>query len=130
MTCRPSRGGINAGALTVSNSTFSGNSAGFGVGGGAICANELTAHDSVFDGNGGGAIFLGNGTHTITDSTITHNTGDGGGILNEGTLTVKDSTITGNTAFSGGGIYTCCGGTPPTLMDTLVTNNTPNDIAP
>jgi hypothetical protein len=54
------------------------------------------------------------------------------GIANSGTLTISDSTITQNQAccspFSGGGaIYSCCG-IAPTLRDTVVTNNTPNDI--
>ncbi len=55
----------------------------------------------------------------------------GGGIFNQGTLTVKDGTITENTAsFDGGGIYTCCGGSPPTLENTVVASNTPDDIVP
>jgi hypothetical protein len=88
-------GGIeNAGTLTVSNCTISGNKAG-----------QIGGHD----GSGGG---IGNlGTLTLSNSTVAGNDasgiggtgGDddpcGGGIDNEGTLTVNNSTISGNTVL-------------------------------
>ena len=52
------------------------------------------------------------------------------GIGSVGTLSVKNSTITHNFAFfDGGGIYDYYG-TPLTLINSLVTDNTRNDIAP
>jgi len=77
-------GGLaNSGILTVTNSTFFGNSANYS-GGGIYNAGQLT----------------------ITNSAITDNYTDGvgGGICNEGTVTVTDSLISGNEALSGGGI--------------------------
>ena len=76
-------GGIaNAGTLTVTNSTISGN--------------------SVSD-YGGGINNL--GTLTVTNSTISGNSaGAGGGIENGGTLTVTNSTFSGNSADGGGGV--------------------------
>jgi hypothetical protein len=86
-------GGIyNAGTLTITASTFSGNPAEY---------------------NGGG-IYNENGTLTITASTFSSNSakyGYGGGIDNIGTLTITASTFSGNSADNnnlyggGGGIY-------------------------
>jgi hypothetical protein len=70
--------------LTVSNCTLSGNSAGSGLGGGAI---------------------LSGGPLTVTNCTLSGNSaGFGGGIDNFDTLTISNSTLSGNSAFSGGGI--------------------------
>lgn len=84
-------GGIsNQGTLTVTNSTFSGNSGGpfeFSGAAGAI-ANwaTLTVINS-----------------TVSDNSAGANTGTVGGIFNQGTLTVIDSTVSGNrTAFNSG----------------------------
>src|SRR5208337_3783581 len=86
-------GGIyNAGALTVTNSTFTGNSASIGNGGG---------------NTGGGGIYNA-GALTVTNSTFTNNSaplGNGGGIDNFATLTVTGSTFTSNSAGWGGGIF-------------------------
>jgi predicted outer membrane repeat protein len=74
--------------LTVTNSTFSGNSAiGFGC-------------------NGGGIYALG-GTVTVTNSTFSGNStsGNGGGIYSDSTLTVTNSTFSGNSARTGSGIW-------------------------
>jgi hypothetical protein len=110
-------GGIynNQGTLTVTNSTFSGNSA-FAYlyeGGGGIYNNQgtLTVTYSTFSGNNsgrGGGIYNNEGTLTVTYSTFSGNNaeyGRGGGIYNdEGTLTVTYSTFSGNNAGRGGGI--------------------------
>ena len=81
---RTEGGGIfNAGTLTVTNSTFSGNSA---------------------DGSGG-AIFNGVGTLTITNSTFSGNSaGIGGALRNNGIASVTNSTFAGNSAIRGGAI--------------------------
>jgi hypothetical protein len=147
-------GGIeNAGTLTITNSTLSGNEAGFA--GGIDNSGTLTITDSTFLGNGaeeaGGirnrgtltianSTFSGNGakvagaidnesTLTITNSTFSGNgTNFGAGaILNEGTLTITNSTLSGNTVFervSGGGIEN--GGTA-TLNNTIIANSTGGD---
>jgi hypothetical protein len=85
-------GGIyNGGTLTITNSTFSGNS----------------AHSSSDQGLGGGIANDG-GTMTVTNSTFSGNSADnGGGIYNDGgTLTITNSTFSGNSAtYNGGGMY-------------------------
>ncbi len=81
-----SGGGIdNAGMLTLSADTISGNMA---TGSGGGIENEAT------------------GTLIISDSTISGNTagGNGGGIDNAGMLTLTNTTIARNSAASGGGI--------------------------
>ena len=81
-----SGGGIdNAGMLTLTADTISGNMA---TGSGGGIENEAT------------------GTLIISDSTISGNTagGSGGGIDNAGMLTLTNTTISGNSAASGGGI--------------------------
>jgi len=83
----PSCGGgiYSDGILTITNSTFSGNSA-----------------------QNGGAIFIARGTAQITRSTFVNNsaTNVGGGILSwTGTTKVSNSTFVGNSATQGGGLY-------------------------
>jgi hypothetical protein len=106
-------GGIyNAGTLTVSACTFSGNVV--GAGGGIYNDGMLTVTASTFSGNsassasgksGGGGIYN-KGTLTITASTFSGNSGGvGGGIINFGPLTITASTFSGNSAFNGGGIF-------------------------
>ena len=95
------------GTLTVTDSTFTGNSA---QQGGAIWNyGTLTVTNSTFTSNtatdNGGAIYN-NGTLNVTNSSFTNNTtGYGGAIVNLGTLTVTNCTFTGNTAkYYGGAI--------------------------
>jgi cysteine-rich repeat protein len=120
-------GGIHneGGTLTVTNSIFSGNSAG-GVGfGGGIdnVGGTLAVTNSTFSGNSaggrvsplggsGGGIHTEGGTLTVTNSIFSGNSvgGFGGGIHNQGgTLTVTDSTFSGNSGgvdlgpYGGGG---------------------------
>ncbi|HEX7395644.1 MAG TPA: CSLREA domain-containing protein, partial [Anaerolineaceae bacterium] len=114
-------GGIfnNAGTLTITNSTFSGNSTiyeggGFGGAGGGVYTygGPVTITNSTFSGNSassqGGGIYIEAGTLTVTQSTFTqNNAGDsGGGILNQnGTASITNSTFSGNSAVvTGGGI--------------------------
>jgi hypothetical protein len=100
-------------ALTVSGSTFTGNSA--GDGGGIYNGNgRLTITASTFSGNSafqGGGIANWSGALTVTGSTFSGNSangdGTGGGIENEyGTLAITVSTFSGNSAGNdGGGIF-------------------------
>lgn len=105
-----SYGGIaNYGALTVANSTFSGNSA---ILGGAIFNNgTLTVTNSTFSGNsasgGDGGAIENEGTLTVANSTFSGNSatgyGFGGAIANHATATVTNSIFSGNSATQWGG---------------------------
>ena len=115
----------NAGTATVTNSTFSGNTA--GVGGAIGSRGTLTVTNSTFSGNtadvGEGAIDN-EGTLTVTNSTFSSNTASttGGAIGTCGPLTVANSTFTGNTAGAGGAISAVCG--PVTVTNSTFTGNT------
>ena len=95
--------GVNAGSLTITNSTISGNTASAGPGAGQ-----------------GGGIFIGvftGSTATITRSVFANNSaqtpiGQGGGIyVASGVVAVNFSRIFGNTAASGSGVFAISGGT-------------------
>lgn len=119
-----SAGGIlNKGALTLTESSISGNSA--------------TPARSPLNFGGGGIFNLG-GTLTLTNSTVSGNSasvGFGingvGGILSLGSLTLTRSTVSGNSATSGvssstavGGLGVCCGfGSSVTLTSSTVSGN-------
>jgi len=85
-------GGIlngDAATLTITDSTLSGSTAGFG--GGAFNAGTLTIVNSTVSGNmaseGAGIYNAGATTSTITNSTFSGNTAGGGGVsVNLGTL--------------------------------------------
>ena len=118
----------NAGMLTVTNTTFSGNSAGK-CGGAIYNDGTLTVTNSTLSANSaghyGGAIHN-NGTLTVTNSTLSGNSADnfrGGGIYNSGTLTITNSTLWSNLAKQGGGgIYNS--GTMTVTNSTLWSNST------
>jgi len=147
-----SGGGIyNAGTLTVTNSTISGNgtedSLGYpSAGAGIANVGTLTVANSTIDGNmaadsaGGGIFNDAGGTLTVTNSTIANNiahpafggyAGDAAGILNFGTLNAVNTTIAYNSfSFPGGfpGGTSIAGGLatfgPTTLDNTIVALNT------
>ena len=106
-------GGIfNQATLTVTNSTFSGNSAAI-YGGGIYNVNgTVTIVNSTFSNNSagsfGGGIFINSGTVKVNNSTFSANSAGtlGGGISNvAGALTINNSIFVGNTASSSvGGI--------------------------
>jgi predicted outer membrane repeat protein len=102
-------------AVTVTNSTFSSNSA--LIGGGAIYANvggAVTVTNSTFSNQTssyGGAIYA-NGTLSVTNSTFSNQTSSyAGAIYASGTVTVTNSTFSGNSAGDHGTIYTDASGT-------------------
>ncbi|MGH8571293.1 MAG: choice-of-anchor Q domain-containing protein, partial [Gammaproteobacteria bacterium] len=102
---RPGGGVFNDDALTLINSTVSGNSAGT-YGGGVSNTGTLTLTNSTVSGNsaryGGGVLSA--GTLTLTNSTVSGNSafGDGGGVFTSGTLTLDQSLVSGNSASSQG----------------------------
>jgi hypothetical protein len=137
-------GGIyNAGTLTLSADTLSGNLAFQGGGiynaGGAVLtvsgctlsgnAALLSDHADVY-GSGGGIFNA--GSATVSNSTLSGNTtetyGTGGGIANLGGLTVTGCTLTGNSAYQGegGGIFNTgiVGGGFLTVSYCTITGNT------
>jgi len=131
-------GGLyNAGTLTVSSTTFTGNSATvasfYGLGGGIYNFGTLTVRNSILSGNAatnhGGGIYNA-GTLTVSSSTLSGNRAHvgGGGILNFGALIVSNSTLSGNSAVGdtgsvGGGIYNRSDTRPVTLINVTLTAN-------
>ncbi len=119
-------GGIdNAGTLTVTNCTLSGNSAPQGGGILSEPGGTLTVTNSTLSGNSadyfGGGILNYEGTLTLTNSTLSGNSaGEGGGIDNAGALWVANSTLSRNSAQFGGGIEN--GGTL-TVTDSTLSGN-------
>ena len=101
------------GTVTISDSTFNGNSAEWG--GAIFNAGELSIVSSTFSHNSasvGGAIDNWQGTVTISDSTFSHNSADfggafdkkGGAISNNGELSITNSSFRYNSAGFGGAI--------------------------
>jgi hypothetical protein len=124
----------SAGHLTLSSMTLSNGLANNGVtGGGAIASHgTLSVTNATFTGNSapaatgtsGGAINS-SGTLTVTTSTFTGNTAqEGGGVFNQKTATITNSTFSGNTAtiFGGGGLLNAAG--TATLTGDTFTGNT------
>ncbi len=121
--------------LTVTGSTFSGNSA--GNSGGAIESEfaTLIASGSTFAGNSataGAGIMQNDGALTVSNSTFSGNAASqfGGGlsVFDDGltpivSATVTDSTISGNSATYGGGLIV---NGALALVDTTVANNVAN----
>jgi predicted outer membrane repeat protein len=103
-------GGIaNSGTLTLTNSTVSGNSAGF-AGGGMASDGMLTLTNSTVSGNSAGFAGGGianSGTLTLTNSTVSGNSAleFGGGIAGDGPLTLTNCTLSGNSAGMGSAIF-------------------------
>ncbi|MGJ8685809.1 MAG: beta strand repeat-containing protein, partial [Nonlabens sp.] len=133
-----------SGLLTITNSTFTGNSA--VRAGGAIevqSSDLMTISGSTFTsnivgaspGNGGAIHITGTANSNISTSTFTTNTAanEGGALWNgSGVMTITDTTIDANTASGndtttagaagGGGIYNE-GGVVTTDATTMITNN-------
>ena len=123
-----------AGSLTVTSLTFSNGVANNGVqGGGAIYSHgTLSVTGSTFTGNSspastgtsGGAI-NNSGVLTVTTSSFSGNTAqEGGGVFNQKTATISSSTFTNNkaTIFGGGALLNAAG--TETLSGDTFTGNT------
>jgi hypothetical protein len=120
-------GGIsNAGTLTVSNCTLSGNSAGTGGGidndGTLTVSNCTLSGNSIYQASAGGGI-ANAGTLTVSNCTLSGNSAaaGGGGIGNSGTATVSNCTLSGNSGPQGGGGMENDG--TLTLNNTIVANS-------
>ena len=134
------------GSLTITNCTFSNNTASglstSGGGGGAIASYGATVAltNCTVSGNTssfqGGGVFARNGAVTIRNTTISNNTGlRGGGFLSQGavTFTLENSTVSGNSATEttvsgrGGGLgffgFAVAGGSV-TIRHSTITDNT------
>lgn len=132
-----SGGGVHTSTgVTVTDSTVSGNTA---RGGGGISndTGAIEIENSIVEGNtattDGGGISTTFGAIRITDSAIENNTAgvNGGGISStaKSSITVTDSTISGNTAAaSGGGIYASNTSSTTTIINSVIADNTANDL--
>ena len=125
-------GATGRGQLTATGSTISGNRTP-GNGGGLFLADgaALTLTNSTVSGNsastGGGIYQVGSVTLQILRSTIANNTAtvSGGGLLLSGgaDLTLTNSTVSGNSAQTGGGIYQAGSATLHILSSTIANNS-------
>ena len=126
-------------ALTLSNSTVTGNTASDNAGG--VYVNDIgsanilnsTISNNAANYDGGGVFAFGD--TEITNSTINNNIaiagiGDGGGIAVFGTTNITNSTISGNTSGGdGGGVYVkdfdpgLLHYTSATISNSTITNN-------
>jgi hypothetical protein len=130
-----SGGGIgNAGTLTISYTTVSGNTAtgSWSNGGGGIynsgmlvmADSKISDNLGAFYGDFGGGIYNA-GTVILTNCTISGNTAwnSGGGISNMSTLSITDSTISGNSVTGLGGGIDNSGGTMTVTNSTIAGNS-------
>jgi hypothetical protein len=119
------------GTLTVSGCTLYNNSAVYG--GGIYNAGTLTVSScGLFSNsaeNDGGGILNAYGTVTVSVCTLSGNSAvSGGGIYNYGTVTVSVCTLSGNYAYSGGGIYNAGTAGALTVLNSIFSSNTPDNI--
>ena len=124
------RGGgiLNAGTLTLTESTVVGNGA--HTGGGIHTVGTMTLRDSIVSYNTatGAGGFANTGTADFTNSTVSSNTAidAAGGIGNLGTLTISNSYISRNPvsgdASVGGGIFNGADGTLDLTFSTVSNN--------
>ena len=124
-------GGVhNAGNLTLTNDTLSGNSAS-DVGGGVFNDGTATLTNDTLSGNSASDVVVGvfnDGTATLTNDTLSGNSAQdyGGGVFNDGTATLTNDTLSGNSAQDyGGGVYN--DGTATLTNDTL-SGNSASDV--
>ena len=124
-------GGIYTfGTLSVTNCTFSNNSAVGGGGLGTEPGSTVTVTNCTFSGNtadyGGGIINY--ATMTVTNSTVSNSSG-GGGIDNDagGTMTVTNSTVSGNSNVPNGAGIQNYGNTLTITNSTISGNSADND---
>ncbi|WP_071518696.1 DUF4347 domain-containing protein [Geitlerinema sp. PCC 9228] len=131
-------GGIySVGNLTLENSVVTGNTISggeFADGAGIYIQNSnLTILNSVISSNtgsdsvGGGIAVRGDGTVTISNSTLSENTsvvGGGLSVQGNGDITISNSSILANTSGIGGGIYINGNGNATITNSTISDNST------
>ena len=117
----------NQGKLTVTDSSFNGNSARWG-GGAIYSVGEASISGSRFSGNSaefGGAIYNSDtGSLSVSGSSFNGNAAeyDGGAIFNFGEASISESSFSGNSADDqGGAIYASSGSA--TIRNTTITGN-------
>ena len=132
-------GGIycNASSPSLSNVTISGNTAFNGSGGGLNCYSDSYASLVNVTISGNSASLHGGGIScnysspsleyvTISDNSTNH---DGGGIwCNASSPSLQNVTITGNTASRDGGGIFCDYGSSPSLTNSILWNDLPEEI--
>ncbi|MHC4545970.1 MAG: choice-of-anchor Q domain-containing protein [Planctomycetota bacterium] len=119
---------------TVTNCTFTGNSAGYGGGmlndSSSPAVTDCTFIDNTATDFGGGIENYNGGSPTVTNCLFSGNTAvDGGGMINNGcSPTVTNCTFSGNTASTaGGGMYNYTNSSP-TVTNCILWGNTPDEI--
>jgi hypothetical protein len=110
---------LNFGTLTISGCTLGGNT---------VVGFSFTGSYA----NYGGAV-ANFGAMKLTNCDVSNNhaygiPAEGGGIYNAGTLTVSGSHVWYNSAGSGGGIYNACSAAALTVLNSIFSNNTPDNI--
>jgi len=122
---------LTVGSYTISNSTFSGNTADVG-GATATFSGSYTISNSTFRGNtagfSAGATRTASGSYTITNSTFSGNTAfksAGATGTSGGSYTVTNSTLSSNTAGLDGGAIFTVGGQVTLTYATLADNSAP-----
>jgi parallel beta-helix repeat protein len=124
----------NSSAMIMDN-TITANSA--NRGGGIVCSDSSPAiRNNIITNNsaniyGGGIVSLSNSSPTIANNIVSGNwaIGDGGAIYfyGSGSSIITNNTITGNSAVNGGGLF-CSSGSSPAITDTILWNNSPQEI--
>jgi len=136
-------GGVLAAQVTAKYSTISGNTASavgdtynYGVCGGAAAIYAASIFDSTIDHNEAdivGALLIADSTASslILQSTISSNNGKlvNGGVLSSAPLSIANSTIAFNSGgpFGGAGVFPSGGSLQ--MTSTIVSNNSPLDVA-
>ncbi len=120
------------GSATIHDTIIANNSngAGYGDGSGILSEGILTIEGSTVSNNSSNRPALGiegDGSATITDTTIRDNTGGGIEIVTSGATTIAGSTISGNSSGTGGGIAVEGDG-PLTITDTTMSGNTAGNL--
>ena len=121
----------NVGSLVLRNSVVSSNTvtATVGFAGGILNAGALTIENSTFTGNPSSHVgaLSNTGTAEIYNSTVHANRATGGytgGLHNQGTLTVTNVTVSGNTATEHGAGMMATAGSSLVVVNSTVAGNT------
>lgn len=124
--------------LTITGSTFTGNTSTLGYGGAIYNKGAAILANSSFSNNSGPALynFFDNSipdnkiaTLNLINSMVNNNTGGaGGGLINDlGDMHIDNSVISNNNAGSGGGIYNLGGPGTLTINNSTISGNVSNN---